>query len=397
MASRAPVSDVDSPGFGDGDRGGSSSGGTGSASLSAPTKAPDGLTWEEVPNTSVQTGITVLHNVGLEAALPLRLQFEKEELDTWKVPPLRHDSYVRVEDKWYRPAAAHSVPSQVHGNTSFHSQPLKEGGNKGGARGRPRCRPVQRGKLARAGYSNMMMAPLPYGAIPFTNHPAVEAQGSPWSYNATLQHPLLESATPQPKQFTESSSGASQRSLPARAANSSLVAKLKPKPACTEKANCVNRISAASGGKSFEEAALPAVADSKPVSFVTAGGGGGSEGGEGAGADGVMTASAERGVGGVGADGMAGRGGEGGEKDGEGEGGEVHERAENEMASAHGHPVQGETAHGGIQKGDSRPLGSMLPDVGVIRARPMLESLERRLLQFVNSQSTQPTGAQVCV
>jgi hypothetical protein len=101
------------------------------ANLSAPTKAPDGLTWEEVSNTSVQAGIAV-HNVGLEAALPLRLQFKKEELDTWKVPHLRHDSYVRVGDKWYRPAAAHSVLSQVHGNTSFPSRPQKEGGNKGG-------------------------------------------------------------------------------------------------------------------------------------------------------------------------------------------------------------------------------------------------------------------------
>jgi hypothetical protein len=380
------------------------------ANLSAPTKAPDGLTWEEVSNTSVQAGIAV-HNVGLEAALPLRLQFKKEELDTWKVPHLRHDSYVRVGDKWYRPAAAHSVLSQVHGNTSFPSQPQKEGGSKGG---RTRARPVQRAaqKLARAGYSNVMIAPLPNGAIPFTNHLAVEAEGSPWSLNATLQHPLLESATPQPKQFTESSSGASQRSLPARAANSPLVAKLKPKAASTDTANYF----AASGGKSFEVAALPAAADSKPVPFVTAGGISGQVRdswpssrslAEGAGADGVQIASAQRGVGCVGADEMVGRGCEGGER--EGEGGEVHTRAENDMASAHGHPAQGEAA-GGIQKGDSRdpkrrpdvtpetPLGSiMLHDVGVIRARPMLESLERRLLQFVNSQSTQPTGAQVCV
>ena len=341
MGSRAPVSHVDSPGFGDEDRGGSSSGCTVSASLSAPTVTPT------------------------------------------KAPD------VRVGDKWYRPAAAHSVPSQVHGNTTFQSHPQK-GGNKGGASGRPRCRPVQSGKLARAGYSNVMIAPF---AIPFTNPLAVEAQGSLWSYNATLQHPLLESETSQPKQFTERQSGASQRSLPARAANYPIVAKLKPKGASADTANYF----AALGGKSFEGAALPAAADIKPVSFVTAGGGGGSEGEEGAGADGVLTASAERRVGGVGADGMAGRGGEGGERGGEGEGGEVHKRAKIEMASAHGHPAQGKAAPGGIQNGNSRPLGSMLPDVGVIKARPMLESLERRLLQFVNSQSTQPTGAQVCV
>jgi hypothetical protein len=63
-----------------------------------------GTKWEEIGTEKPNTGKEI-SNQGLATALESKAEFEKTELDEFKVSGLSADSYIMVRDKYFRPAA----------------------------------------------------------------------------------------------------------------------------------------------------------------------------------------------------------------------------------------------------------------------------------------------------
>ena len=80
-----------------------------------------GLTWREIGSKKPKTG-TEIYNQPLAAALQQKFEFSPEELCEFQVYELCFNSYIKVGDKYFRPAAGAkrwgedevTIPSELH-------------------------------------------------------------------------------------------------------------------------------------------------------------------------------------------------------------------------------------------------------------------------------------------
>lgn len=85
-----------------------------SASRKGPgAKAALGTKWEEIGTERPATG-TEIRNEGLAAALVTKFEFEGDEWDGFKIPNLAVDSFIKVREKYFRPA-----PAPVQGEAKY--------------------------------------------------------------------------------------------------------------------------------------------------------------------------------------------------------------------------------------------------------------------------------------
>jgi hypothetical protein len=92
-------------------------------------RAPRGLKWKEAGTAKPEMG-TEINNEALAAALRERLELSNDDLDTLKLPPLSHNCYIKVDDRYLKPGdGLPLVDNLLHCNIAWFLDVLKGDGD----------------------------------------------------------------------------------------------------------------------------------------------------------------------------------------------------------------------------------------------------------------------------